>query len=197
MEQDTFDTISEAISSAAKPVAPPPIDHLPDAIVKDPQGRPVFLAHRGDKIVIERYATVLNHRPWLDTKTYTVEAIEESTGVVHLYDEELHRNSSTNYLDGSKNGYRFKLANTKGATIGQRKRGRPRKNPEATATPKPEPVPGEAPKKRGRPKGAKNRPKEVIAAEKKAKADARAAKPRHRRGSKKIPTAVQSRKRKG
>jgi hypothetical protein len=178
LDSSYIGSITTAMMAISKPITPPAIDHLPDAIVKDSLGRPILLAHPGDKIVIERYATVLAHKPWLDTKTYTVESIEESTGIVHLYDEELYRNSSTNYIDGSKQGYRFKLATAKGASIGQRKRGRPRKNPE-TITPT-----DASPKKRGRPKGAKNRPKSIIKAEKAAAAKHRKEKAAKRKSTK-------------
>ncbi|NDE17815.1 hypothetical protein EBZ80_23100 [bacterium] len=63
-------------------------------------------------------------------------------------------------------------------SIGKRKRGRPRKNP--TGAPEPgKPVqlgPDGTPvaKKRGRPAGTKNRSKDVIRAEKKAKLEKRA-----------------------
>lgn len=182
LDSSYIGSITTAMMAISKPITPPAIDHLPDAIVKDSLGRPILLAHPGDKIVIERYATVLAHKPWLDTKTYTVESIEESTGIVHLYDEELYRNSSTNYIDGSKQGYRFKLATAKGASIGQRKRGRPRKNPE-TITPTPTPTDA-SPKKRGRPKGAKNRPKSIIKAEKAAAAKHRKEKAAKRKSTK-------------
>ena len=173
LDSELIGAVTAAMMANSKPITPPTIDHLPDAVIKDPMGRLVLLAKPGDKIVIERYATVLAHRPWLDTKTYTVEAIEESTGIVHLYDDELYRNSSTNYIDGPKQGYRFKLANTKGASIGQRKRGRPRKNPTTPTTQTTQPTTNTTPKKRGRPKGAKNRPKAVIKTEKAAKAKLR------------------------
>jgi hypothetical protein len=166
LDSSYIGSITAAMMANSKPITPPTIDHLPDAVIKDPMGRLVLLAGPGDKLVIERVASILTHKPWLDTKTYTVESVEESTGIVHLWDEDLYRNSSTNYITGISSGYRFKLATAKGASIGQRKRGRPRKNPTTPTTPTPT---NTTPKKRGRPKGAKNRPKDVIKTEKAAK----------------------------
>jgi hypothetical protein len=184
--QDSLDSsyigsITAAMMANSKPITPPTIDHLPDAVIKDPMGRLTLLAGPGDKLVIERVASILAHKPWLDTKTYTVESVEESTGIVHLWDEDLYRNSSTNYITGIASGYRFKLATAKGAKIGQRKRGRPRKNPETPTTPAPT---NTTPKKRGRPKGAKNRPKDVIKTEKAAKTKHRKEKAAKRKSTK-------------
>jgi hypothetical protein len=168
-------SISRVMANADKAQSRPLIDHLPDAIKKDELGRPILLAVAGDKLVIERFATILSHKPWLDTKTYTVESVDEATGVVTLWDEDLYRNSTTNYITGAKAGYRFKLATAKGAAIGSKRRGRPRKNP-VPVEPKPvvlgpdgQPVK----KKRGRPAGAKNRDRSVIVAEKAAKMEKR------------------------
>lgn len=169
----------------------PAIDHLPDAVVRNEAGELVLLARPGEKLVIERFATVLTHRPWLDTRTYTIVAIDSATGRVDLWDEDLHRCSSTNYVTALGLGYRMKLA-TKATEIGKRKRGRPRKNPPVEAKPvqlgpdgKPEK------KKRGRPAGVKNRPKDVIAAEKAAIRKARAEKIA-KRNSKKAVRVVRS-----
>lgn len=179
MEQDndTLETLESLAAAEAKGANKPMIDHLPDAVVKDELGMHVLLAKPGDKIVIERVASVLSHRPWLDTKTYTIQSINAATGGLVLWDDDLHRDASSNYIEGMKVGYRFKLPTIKGLCIGQKKRGRPKKNP--TGAPVPEkPVelgPDGKPvqKRRGRPKGSKNRERAVIAAEKKAKLEKR------------------------
>ena len=166
----------EKARSAAKPL----IDHLEDAVDKDQFGNLVLNAKVGDKIVIERFATVLSHRPWLDTKTYVITNVDGVTGDLGLMDTDLGQSAMSNYITGTKAGYRFKLPNAKGVSIGKRKRGRPRKNP--TGAPEPtKPVqldPNGQPvkKKRGRPAGTKNRPKDIIRAEKKAKLEKRKAK---------------------
>lgn len=165
-----------AIAEGAKVTNKPMIDHLPDAVERDEMGMLTLLAVPGEKIVIERIATVLNHKPWLDTKTYTIETIDAATGHITLWDDDLHRSATSNFILGTKAGYRFKLP--AGRTgIGQRKRGRPKKNP--TGVPEaPKPVELDAngqpvKKKRGRPPGSKNRDKDTIKAEKKAKLEAR------------------------
>jgi len=163
---------AERAKSANKPL----IDHLPDAIEKDELGMPVLLAKPGDKLVIERYASILKGSPWLDTKTYTIESIDIASGRVDLWDDDLGRNAITNYIEGTKAGYRFKLPAGR-VGIGQRKRGRPKKNPTgAPEASKPveldvngRPVK----KKRGRPPGSKNRSREVIRAEKRAMVETR------------------------
>jgi hypothetical protein len=163
----------EKARNAAKPV----IDHLPDAVGTDELGNPTFLAGAGDRIIIERYATVLSHKPWLDTKTYVITNVDGVTGDLVLMDTDLGQQAGSNYITGTKAGYRFKLPNSKGMSIGKRKRGRPRKNP--TGIPeqaKPVELDAEGKpviKKRGRPKGSKNRDKAIIKAEKKAKLEAR------------------------
>lgn len=182
---DEVDEITRAArAEQTKLASKPVIDHLEDAVGKDPFGNPVLLAKVGDRIIIERYATVLSHKPWLDTKTYVITNVDGVTGDLVLMDTDLGQQAGSNYITGTKAGYRFKLPNSKSMSIGKRKRGRPRKNP--TGTPEPvKPVqlgPDGKPvaKKRGRPAGTKNRPKEVIRAEKRAKLEKRKA-----RGSKK------------
>lgn len=175
---DEMDEISrEAAKEAAKAANKPMIDHLPDAVSKDEMGMPLLLAKPGDKIIIERVASVLSHRPWLDTKTYTIKTIDSVSGHLNLWDENFHRDATSNFIEGLKVGYRFKLPNSKGISIGQKKRGRPKKNP--TGAPEPaKPVqlgPDGKPvaKKRGRPPGSKNRDSETIKTEKRAKMEAR------------------------
>lgn len=170
---DLPETLEELAAIEAKAANKPLIDHLPDAISKDEMGFPVLLAGPGERIIIERTASILEGRPWLDTKTYTIESIDTASGRLHLWDDDLQRYAGTNFVEGLKVGYRFKLPTRKGMNIGQRKRGRPRKNPEgAPVEAKPvELGPDGQPvkKKRGRPAGSKNRPQDVIMAEKKAK----------------------------
>lgn len=154
----------------------PQIDDLVDAVVLDELGRHLLLARPGERLIIERFATILPGRPWLDTKTYTVQSIDEATGRVHLWDDELQRTALTDYIGGTKVGYRFKLP-TKGRPLvsNKRKRGRPRKNPPPAAVPAAQDGAPQEKRRRGRPPGAKNRPAEVIAAEKIAASAVRAA----------------------
>jgi hypothetical protein len=166
------DDLAVATTAPLRKKNKPLIDHLPDAVEQDELGMPVLLAKPGDKLVIERTASMLIGRPWLDTKTYTIESIDTASGNVNLWDDDLGRFAATNYIEGLKVGYRFKLP--AGRTgIGRRQRGRPRKNPTGApeANKKIELGPDGLPikKRRGRPAGSKNRPKELIRAEKKAK----------------------------
>lgn len=155
------------------PPAPPAIDisRLPDAIV-DGALRPTV----GDRIVIERRASFLPGRPYLDTKTYRIHRLDPN-GNMSLWDESLNQWAMDNWKTGPMKGNVYKVPSVGVAVTTKRKRGRPRKNP--VEPPKPVVVgPDGAPVKRGRgrPKGAKNRAKEVIAAEKAEKRRLRAAK---------------------
>jgi hypothetical protein len=115
-------------------------------------------------------ASVLTHKPWLDTKTYTVQSVDVASGFVSLWDDDLRRDATTNFIEGLKAGYRFKLVTKKGMQIGAKKRGRPKKNP--TGIPEQaKPVELDSngqpvKKKRGRPPGVKN--KSTMMAEAKA-----------------------------
>lgn len=151
----------------------PDISALPDAMSAD---GPLFV--RGDKIVIERYATVLVGAPYLDTRTYLVESVDVVTGKVNLWDPAMAQFATDNWKHGVKHGYVYKFARAGVAVSSKRKRGRPRKNPAVVAPPPVQLGPDGAPvvKKRGRPAGVKNRPKAVIIAEKKAAAQLKAAK---------------------
>lgn len=162
--------------SASSTINRPDISRLPDALER---GRPVFKA--GDKIVIERYATILAGRPYLDTRTYRVIEMDDTTGRMRLYDEALCQFASDNWRTGSTAGSVYKLA--MGVVVGTKKRrGRPRKAP-VEAPPQAVPSP-EVKRSRGRPKGSKNRSKDEIRAEKAEKRSAshlRAAKMKPRR----------------
>lgn len=178
-----YDSISSILDSEAKERArlaqKPIIDHLEDAIELDDDGVPVFTIPPGEKVIIERFRTVLKDPAWLDTKVYTVETIDGVTGNLMLWDDEGKCHSMSNYLTAPKRGYRFKVPPAKGGLhIQSRKRGRPRKLvPVGQEAPLPivqldengQPIK----KKRGRPAGVKNRPKEVVQAEKKAKLEAK------------------------
>lgn len=178
IDNGLMDEISAAAAKeAAKAANKPMIDHLPDAVEKDDMGIPTLLAKPGDKIVIERVATVLQGKPWLDTKTYVIESIDAGSGHLNLWDDDLGRSATSNFIKGIAAGYRFKLPTLKGLSIGKKKRGRPRKNP--TGAPEPEksvqlgPDGKPVAKKRGRPPGSKNRDKDTIKAEKRAKLEKR------------------------
>jgi len=174
MDNGEVDEITRAARlEASKAAAKPLIDHLAAAVGSDELGNLVFLGKTGDKVIIERIATVLSHRPWLDTKTYIVESVDGVTGDMRLFDPEMCQEAMSNFITGTKRGYRFKLPSSKGMSIGKRKRGRPKKNPtDAPELAKPvvlDAAGQPAKKKRGRPPGSKNRERDVIRAEKAAK----------------------------
>lgn len=173
--------IAEALEGS--PAAAPGIDisKLPDAIADG-----VLRVGAGDRIVIERRATFLPGRPYLDTKTYRIKRVDPN-GDMSLWDESLNQWAMDNWKTGPLKGQVYKLATVGTNVTTKRKRGRPRKNP--VDAPKPVVVgPDGAPVKRGRgrPKGSKNRAKDVIAAEKAEKRRLRAAKVA---GKKKKPAA--------
>jgi hypothetical protein len=156
------DTIQAAF--ARLPAKAPDISHLQDAVVKDSLGRWIMTPIPGQQLIVERLATILDSRPWLDTKIYTVVWVDEASGNVTLWDDDLHRNSSTNYVSGIKSGYRFKLPPKRG------KWDAPPPPPTLVTTPVPTDEDGNPIKRRrGRPAGMKNRPKDVIKAEKAAR----------------------------
>jgi len=177
MSNIDFETPSDIVSDEAvsllgarKPVTKPDISKLPDAVVG---GAVQF--KEGDKLVIERYSSFLAGKPYLDTKTYRVVRHDEFTGRLHLFDEQLDQNAIMNWKEGLRHGTVFKLATGKVDVSRKKKRGRPRKNPVEDV----KEVDPNAPKRgRGRPKGAKNRPKDEIKAEKEAKKAAKAEKVR-------------------
>jgi hypothetical protein len=168
---DSDDDLQAALTRELSPreSARPDLSRLPDAISG---GLPLF--GEGDRIIIERRAIVLPGKPYLDTRTYKVKRVDPISGEIKLFDEQAGNNAYDNWKVGLLHGQVYKFA-VAGVTSSKRKRGRPRKNPVAPP-PSPSDTP-ETPKRgRGRPKGSKNRGREVIAAEKAAKKVARAAK---------------------
>lgn len=164
--------VAEALEGAPKPEAKPDISRLPNAL--DGDGMPRFSV--GDRIVIERRASFLAGNPYLDTRTYRVKRIDEGTGVMSLWDESMAQWATDNFIAGPINGQVYKLAGRASVST-KKKRGRPRKNP--IEEPKPVVMGADGKpvkKKRGRPAGSKNRPKEEIKAEKAARREKRATK---------------------
>ena len=164
--------LSPAEAQAKREARRPDVSSFPDAL--DAEGKPLFRA--GDRVVVERRSVILSGSPWIDTKVYRVLGVDQDSGNVRFYDEQINQFASSNYRTASARGSVFKLLPTGARTdnLGKRKRGRPRKEPVAGAEVKP--VSTEPKRGRGRPKGVKNRPKEVIAAEKVTKRAVKAAK---------------------
>lgn len=165
----------DAPMEGARDARKPDLAHLPDAVTLHPDGSADVHFDVGSRIVIERYALTIPGNPWLDTQTYTVQSIDPVSGVLQLWNPDLYQAALTNFRLGLANGFKFKLASARGTNIGKKKRGRPRKNPVDST---PAPTPKSEKKGRGRPKGVKNRAKDVIVAERKAKAAEQAEKKR-------------------
>jgi len=164
-------------SDADRNARRPDISRLEDAVTVHDDGKIVPLFQAGARIVIERYSLTIPGKPWLDTQTYEVQSVDPVSGVLQLWNADLRQAAMSNFILGTQNGFIFKLASLRGNSVGKRQRGRPRKNTEKVATiVKAEPQADGEKKRRGRPKGIKNRSKEVIAAERKAKAVERAEK---------------------
>lgn len=134
----------------------PRIDHLRDGTATLADGTVIPLFDVGDRVVAERHSSFLSGGPWLDTRTYVVRSIDDDTGVVHCTDEETQHHACIGFKHPHT---RIKLAP---------RRGDPFRVPRAEKTERAQDAAGEK-KKRGRPRGSKNRPKEVIEAEKRAK----------------------------
>lgn len=158
-DPDQFvDLVNEATGSTR---AKPDISALEDALEVNDDGTVKFIPIVGGKVVIER---CVEDGGWLDTNLYTVREIDEETGALRLIRDEFGHNAMSNYMEGILRGYVFKLPPKKGPIIARKVRAGKKTKPTMTV-----PVDPSAPKKgRGRPKGSKNRPKEVIKAEKAA-----------------------------
>jgi hypothetical protein len=172
--------LSPAEAQAKREARRPDVSAFPDAL--DAEGKPLFRA--GDRLVVERRSVVLIGSPWIDTKVYRVLGVDQETGNIRFYDEQINQFAASNYRTATARGSVFKLLPSGARTdnLGKRKRGRPRKEPVAGAEVKP--VSTEPKRRRGRPKGVKNRPKDVIAEEKRVRREAkRTGKPMPRRVS--------------
>jgi hypothetical protein len=166
------DDVNPSAIIAAVEAARPDISRLPDAIM---DGVPVFFA--GDRIVIERRASILRGNPYLDTRTYSVKSLDLVTGDMVLWDVSLFQWARDNFITGPKLGQVYKLTNGLSTSPGKKKRGRPRKNLEVAPVVRATDADGNPIKKRrGRPAGVKNRDKAVISVEKAERKALRAAK---------------------
>ena len=137
----------------------PPIDHLRDGVFHNSDGTSLPLFDVGDRIVVDVRTTLLRGVPWLQTLVGKVRTIDDESGLVTLWDEDADpRNPPCRYVNFKDTLHIFKLAPDKG---------NPFEPPPAPKPEKPQPVSGK--KGRGRPKGSKNRPKDVIKAEREAR----------------------------
>lgn len=104
----------------------PNIDHLPDAVKKNPDGTFEFLVPVEQRVVMERYASCLKGAPWLDTRVYSVLSAEAG-GTLNLYEDDTGRRVITDFVRGvTEFGYRFKRAPLRGNPFESKRRGRPK-----------------------------------------------------------------------
>lgn len=147
----------------------PRIDHLKDAIVEVEAAEGtgterVPLFDVGDRIVVDVCTSWLRGNPWIYTIVGKVRSIDDETGLVTMWDEDSDRYCPklryVNFKGEHSHLRTFKLAPA---------HGNPFTITAIRQASRPEPKPGDPPKRgRGRPKGSKNRPKEVIQAEREA-----------------------------
>lgn len=157
------------------PRSRPDISHLEMAVEVTEDGTVTFLPKVGEKVVIERIASIIPGGPWLDTQLYTVKEIDTETGNLSLWRDELGGFAASNYIEGLLMGYSFRLPPRRGPIVKRKVRVKL-----AEKAPPKELAPGEK-RSRGRPKGSKNRSKDVIKAEKAARGQARKSKVRNKR----------------
>lgn len=161
--------LSPEESKSAREAKRPRIEHLPSGTIRH-EGSMLPLFDVGDRIVVERKATLIETNPWLDTIVGHVKSIDDDSGTVVLIDEASDaRCPRHNFVSFKCAQHDFRLAPA---------RGNPFTMPEGWSPPtKGAPAEPAAPKRgRGRPPGAKNRSKDQIAAEKKLRAETRLAK---------------------
>lgn len=158
----------------------PDISHLLFAV--DDRGN--FIPQVDDKVVIERCCSLLPSNMWLDTCLYSVRDIDYDNGNLKLWNEDEKQYALCNYIDGVIAGYVFKLPplvgnfSTKKQVVYYDKGEEPEpEDSSLMARMRREGlIIGEEPtaevklKKegKGRTKGSKNRPREVIVAERRA-----------------------------
>jgi len=155
----------------------PVIGHLKDGVVEvaqEPDEMGVKKLEKfplfdvGQRVVVDITTTLLPGLPWLQTLVGRVRTIDDDTGLVTIFDEDSDARIPTVRYVSYKDGLHiFKLAPEKGDPFAVRAVKAQLKK-EALAAAKP----GEK-RGRGRPRGVKNRPKEVIKAEKEAARAAR------------------------
>lgn len=151
----------------------PDITHLEDAIVGG-----TLLVKVGEKLVLERCASLVDKRYWLDTAVYKILTMDDD-GMMRLLCMETGRRVFDNWKEGpSKYSYVYKIPPKKGSFYKQRTKKIKLAPTMCAQKAVPTPVVAEtvsSEKKQGRRKGVPNRPKHVRLAEQKAKAEERLA----------------------
>ena len=156
-------TMSDDRRRAAWQARRPEVAHLKEGVAFPPGMPAVPLFDVGDRIVVDRCTDLLKGTPWLDTTVGKVRSIDDDTGLVTLLDETSDpRLPSVRYFNFRLHGalQTFKLAPP---------RGNPFDAPKVTVRAPVAPTTDGTKRGRGRPKGSKNRPKDVIKAEREAR----------------------------
>ena len=180
-QQEGGDENSSNLSSAAveakRLAKKPDVSHLKPGTVEAPDGEVYPIFKEGDRIVVERSCSFLKGNPWLDTYVYTVDSIDDETGVVRCREEETDHLATVSFKSPHQRVFLCPKGNpfTETAKKAMAK--------EKAREPSQESEPSDKKRGRGRPKGSKNRPRDVIVAEKKAKAAAKASKRENRKGA--------------
>ena len=114
--ESRYDAVEDVESSgSAKPKKDQPnISHLEDAVRFDEAGRPYLDLRVGDTLIIERHTQFLPGKPWLDTKPYYVNDVDQATGNLKLFFEELQQHVKDNFVIGLKHGCKYKKMPVRG-----------------------------------------------------------------------------------
>lgn len=142
---------NELITSSVVSSLKPDISNLVDAVI---DGEPKFDV--GDRLMIESYSTGINPKRWLTTQVFIVKSLNTETGDVGLFNPDLRQSAFTNYKKAPLRGDVLKFEAVK----------KPR-----VVIPQPSkwsPASRSTNVKIGRRVGTKNRPKDVVKAERDA-----------------------------
>ena len=120
VNEEEFAVLTPEQKEALRATLKPNIDHLVDAVVLLEDGTRVFVPEVREKLVIERRSTLSKQRPWLDTRVWMVNSINNETGEITLWDPDLMQHAKANFK--ADNGYRFKLMPVRGSVFKRRKR---------------------------------------------------------------------------
>jgi hypothetical protein len=168
------DDILRARAEARKP----DISALRSAVV---EGN--FILKKGDYVVIERRRAHFVNQAWLDTRVYRILEEPAVNGDLKLWDPIRMQHARSNWKVGSTLGFDFRLPPSGRNPETCLESGGARRKRKKLLTDKPKLVPTQvmsldAPeqRRRGRPKGTKNRPRDVVQAEKRARLEERRAK---------------------
>jgi hypothetical protein len=108
-EDDILEHVHSHAREQRRVATRPFLDHLKDAVRVLDDGAVTFTQKNGMQVIIERCASCLSNKPWLDTRVYIVKAVDYESGALRLWDDELKQHASSNFKTGLKLGYRFKV----------------------------------------------------------------------------------------